>query len=225
VAAHGTLELTVADRGGISANASAVVLNVTVTEPAGSGFVTVYPCGQPLPVASNLNYVTGQTAPNTVITQVGTGGKVCLFSESAAQLIVDSSGFFAPESSYSPLLPARLLDTRVGFSTVDGQFQGTGLVAAGTTLALKVTERGGVPVDAAAVVLNVTSTQAVGAGFVTVYPCDQPQPLASSLNFVAGGTVPNAVIARVGSAGTVCLFASEGTHLVADVNGYFPSDT
>ena len=219
------MELTVTDRGGIPASATSVVLNVTVTEPAGSGFVTVFPCGQAAPVASNVNYVSGQTVPNLVIAQIGAGGKVCLFTEAAAQLIADANGYFAPESSFAPLLPARLLDTRPGFTTTDGQFQGGGLVGAGATLALKVTGRGGVPASAAAVVLNVTSTGGVGAGFVTVYPCGEAQPLASSLNFVAGGTAPNAVIARVGTDGTVCLFASNGTHLVADVNGYFPPGT
>ncbi|MEA3186058.1 MAG: hypothetical protein QOJ74_2535, partial [Ilumatobacteraceae bacterium] len=37
-----------------------------------------------------------------------------------------------------------------------------------------------------------------------------------------GQTVPNSVIAKVGSNGSVCLFASEATHLIADVAGYFP---
>jgi CSLREA domain-containing protein len=221
----GTVELTVTDRGGIPADATAVVLNVTVTETAGSGFVTAYPCGQAFPVASNVNYVAGQTVPNLVITKVGAGGKVCLFSEASAQLVADASGYFAPESSYTSLLPSRLLDTRAGFATTDGQFQGAGLVGAGSTVALKVTERGGVPATASAVVLNVTSTGAVGPGFVTVYPCGQAQPLTSSLNFVPGLTAPNVVIARIGTDGTVCLFASNGTHLIADVDGYFPSES
>jgi hypothetical protein len=72
------------------------------------------------------------------------------------------------------------------------------------------------------VALNVTATQSVGPGFVTVYPCGQQQPVASSLNYTAGQTVPNSVIAKVGSDGNVCLFASEATQLIADVDGYFP---
>ena len=38
----------------------AVSLNVSVVDPVGSGYVTVFPCGEQ-PTASNLNYVTGQT--------------------------------------------------------------------------------------------------------------------------------------------------------------------
>ncbi|MCU1394184.1 MAG: hypothetical protein JWM34_2612, partial [Ilumatobacteraceae bacterium] len=44
-----------------------------------------------------------------------------------------------------------------------------------------------------------------------------------NLNFVAGQTVPNAVIAPVSTDGFVCFYASVNTHLIADVNGWFPS--
>ena len=77
--------------------------------------------------------------------------------------------------------------------------------------------------DAAAVVLNVTVTAPEGSGFITVYPCGEPLPTASNLNFVAGDTVPNAVVVKLGAGGKVCLFAAESaTHLIADTNGYFP---
>jgi hypothetical protein len=217
-----TLELTVLGRGGVPADATAVVLNVTVTEPTGPGFVTAYPCGAPRPLASNLNFVAGQTVPNLAIVRVGTGGKVCLYTMESTHLVADVDGYFTPDSTFGSLVPARLLETRAGLQTVDGQFQGGGPVGRGSTVALKVTDRGGVPANADAVVLNVTATEAAGPGYVTVYPCGQPQPLASSLNYTAGQTVPNSVIAKVGSSGTVCLFASEGTQLIADVAGYFP---
>ena len=88
--------------------------------------------------------------------------------------------------------------------------------------ALSVVGRGGVAVDAVAVVLNVTVTEAVAAGFVTVFPCGGDRPTASSLNFVAGSTVANAVVVKVGVGGQVCVFTQSATHLVVDVDGYFP---
>ncbi|MUH50870.1 MAG: N-acetylmuramoyl-L-alanine amidase [Actinobacteria bacterium] len=48
-------------------------------------------------------------------------------------------------------------------------------------------------------------------------------PTASNLNFVAGQTVPNAVIAKLGTNGKVCLYTSAVTHLIVDVNGVFPT--
>ena len=83
----------------------------------------------------------------------------------------------------------------------------------------------GVPADAAAVVLNVTVTDALGSGFVTVWPCGESLPTASNLNFVAGLTrFRIAVVVPVSASGEVCLFAAESaTHLIADLNGYFPT--
>jgi hypothetical protein len=34
--------------------------------------------------------------------------------------------------------------------------------------------------------------------------------------------VPNSVTVKVGAGGKVCLFADISTHLLVDVNGYFP---
>ena len=121
------------------------------------------------------------------------------------------------------LVPGRLLESRLGLSTVDGLFNGLGLRGGGSTTVLTVAGRGGVPVDAAAVVLNVTVTEAQGAGFVTVYPCGGGVPTASSLDFVAGSTVANGVVVKVGVGGQVCLFTQSATHLVVDVDGYFPA--
>jgi hypothetical protein len=84
--------LQVAGRGGVDADAKAVALNVTVTEASGAGFLTVFPCGVAIPTASNLNYVTGSTVPNAVISKLGTGGKVCLFAQRTTHLIVDVNG-------------------------------------------------------------------------------------------------------------------------------------
>ena len=87
--------------------------------------------------------------------------------------------------------------------------------------------KGGLPATGvAAVSLNVTVTEsenpAVGGGFVTVFPCGV-RPDASNLNFVAGQTVPNAVIAPVSATGTVCFYVYGVAHLLADVSGYFPT--
>ncbi len=75
--------------------------------------------------------------------------------------------------------------------------------------------------------LNVTVTQSenptIGGGYVTVYPCDQPRPDASNLDFVMDQTVPNSVIAPESANGDVCFYVYGTTHLLADVPGYFPT--
>jgi uncharacterized protein YkwD len=90
------------------------------------------------------------------------------------------------------------------------------------TTSLVVAGRGGVPGDARAVTLNVTSTGSLSGGFATVYPCGSPRPDTSNLNFAAGQTVANAVTTKVGAGGAVCIYNEAPTHLIVDVNGYYP---
>ena len=71
--------------------------------------------------------------------------------------------------------------------------------------------------------LNVTATEADAPGYVTVWPCGEAQPLASSLNVVPGVDVANAVVTKVGVGGQVCLSSLQPVHLIADVNGYEPA--
>jgi hypothetical protein len=218
-----TLQLTIAGRVGVPADATAVVLNVTVTEAAGSGFITVFPCGASQPTASSLNYVSGQTVPNMVISKLGAGGAVCLFNTNPTQLVADVTGYFAGTDAFTALdAPARLLDTRPGLTTIDGQYAGEGSRPTGSVQALQVSGRPGIAPGAASVVLNVTVDGPQLAGFITIYPCDAPLPTASNLNYVAGQTVPNAVISKLSASGTVCLFNSAATHLIVDIAGYFP---
>jgi hypothetical protein len=210
IPAGGELRVPVAGRGGLPGDASAVSLNVTVTGPAAGGFVTVHPCGTPPPLASNLNFSTGQTVPNAVLSGVGTGGAVCLRASAATHLVVDANGSFARSSGFAPVVPARLADTRSGAP-----------VAAGAVLRVRVAGRAGVGPGAGAASLNVTATAPRSGGYVTVFPCDSQPPLASNLNFLAGQTVPNAVLSGLGPQGDVCLRPSAATHLIVDVNGAF----
>jgi hypothetical protein len=142
---------------------------------------------------------------------------------SPTHLIADVNGYFPAGTTYQPLDPARLLDTRPAETTIDRQFLGAGLRPAGTVTELTVTGRGGVPAGAATVVLNVTVTEPTVPGFITVYPCGITRPVASNLNYEVGTTAANAVIVKIGTDGRVCLFNSNPTQLVADVNGYFPN--
>jgi hypothetical protein len=221
--AGSTLVVQVAGRGGVPADAAAVVLNVTATGGQGDGFVTVFPCDAPRPLASSVNFVADTSVANAVITGLSAAGTVCLFvGTNGVNLVADVNGFFPAGSGYNALTPSRLLDTRAGQSTIDGAQLGAGLTAAGSTVVLPVAGRGGVPADATSVVLNVTAVGGLGTGFVTVYPCDSALPFASNLNFVADDPTPNAAIVKLSAAGTVCLYvATSPVNLIADVSGYF----
>ncbi len=219
------LVIDLAGRGGLpAAGIGAVALNVTVAEgeagPAG-GYVTVYPCGDRSEV-SNLNFRSGQTIPNAVIAPVSAAGTVCFYVYGRAHLLADVSGFFPVASGFVPLTPSRLTDTRpagVKIGAADGS---------GAPLEINVFGKFGLPTSGiSAVALNVTVAEGespiVGGGYVTVYPCGEP-PEVSNLNFSAGQTIPNAVIAPVTTAGTVCVYVYGTAHLLVDVSGYFPGE-
>ena len=95
VAGAATARLVVAGVGGIPGDATAVVLNVTVTNVSADSFVTVYPDGRPLPDTSNLNVSAGRTIANLVICKVGEGGAVRVANPLAScDVIADALGYF-----------------------------------------------------------------------------------------------------------------------------------
>jgi hypothetical protein len=120
------------------------------------------------------------------------------------------------EGTYYPLAPSRVLDTRSGLGAPAVR------VGSGQALRLQLTGRGGVPVEASTVVLNVTVTEPVGSGHISVYPTGMPRPTVSSLNYTPGWTGANSVTVKVGADGAVNLYNhGAAVHLVADVNGYY----
>jgi hypothetical protein len=121
------------------------------------------------------------------------------------------------------LTPARLLDSRGPNSTVDGLGSGGGPMVAGSVTEVQVAGRGGVPVGAVAAVLNVTVVSPSADAFATVFPCGQPVPTASNINYRAGVDIANAVIVQLGAGGKACIYTFAATHLLADVNGYIPA--
>ena len=224
-----TLNVPIAGKGGVPpTSVSAVVLNVTVTNTTAPGFLTVFPAGLALPLASNLNWVAGQTVAKLVTVGLGAGAASAYNAKGSTDVIFDVAGYYStpdvspgPDGLFNPLVPARLLDTRSGIGAPIAK------LTAGQTLDLQVTGRGGVPSSGVgAVVLNVTATSPTSAGFLTVFPTGVATPNASNLNFNAGETIPNRVMVGVGTGGKVSIFNPAGTtDVVADVNGWFTDST
>jgi hypothetical protein len=208
-----------------------VVLNVTVTSPTTAGYLTVFPAGTSVPLASNLNFVAGQTVPNRVIVMLGAGGRVAFFNPGGSvQIIADVSGWFtdasvpaATGSVFTGVTPVRILDTRSGI----GGFSSS--VGPGGTIVVTVAGWGGVPlmtstspVPPTAVVLNVTVTNPTMASYLTLFPDGAARPTTSDLNFLAGQTIPNLVVVRVGANGKVDIFNAAGNaDVIADVVGWY----
>ena len=206
----------------VPADAKAVVLNVTGTDATADGFVTVWPCGEERPLSSNLNLLAGMTRPNSVISAIGAGGGVCLYTQRGTHLIVDVNGYFASASTYVSAVPQRVLDTRP-----DTQLGYSGSKpAAGSIVRVQVAGPGmRTPAGTSAVVLNLTGTNVDAGTYVMAFPCGTPLPFqrVSNLNAFPGDTIANLVVAPVGADGAVCLYVLNPLDLIADVSGWFPS--
>ncbi len=313
-------------RAGVPADAAAVALNLTFTNQRLPGWAVVHPCGSPRPNTSNVNYRTDTTTANAVVTALGPGGTVCLYTVHDSHVIVDVTGWFPKGSPIDVATPTRLLDTRGGprptpgtdvrvpiggvagrpaagsaivnvtaaepldtgyvtvhpcgrpadtstvnvrrgadsaaLTTVPLDDSGALCVRSSTSthllvdlvatspgrgplavprrvldtrrsagagakaeriqvLTVPVAAAAGLPSDTTGVALTVTATDADDAGFVTVWPCGAPIPVASTLNVGSGGTVANAVLTPLGTDRTVCVAASVRTHLLVDVTAVF----
>ncbi len=218
VAGMTTVPIQVAGRGGVAADATAAYLNVTVTHPASSGYVTVFPCTPGMPTASTLNFTAGRTIANAAFTALDAWGRVCIRTTATIDLVVDVGGQAgsAVSGRYRPLTaPVRVLDTRLP--------SGGGPLTAGTvrTVALTgSTGRGLLPADATGGVVNVTAVgSTANGGYLTVYPCDEARPVASTLNTRKAGAISDVATVKVSAAGTMCLYASTATHVVLDLEG------
>ena len=200
---------------GVPAGAEAVVVNVTAVEPLGPGYLSVSPCpGAPGPVSS-VNYTAGQTVADLAVVPVATGGTICVQTFAAAHVLVDVMGWFEAGSPFTPVTPRRVLDTRAG----------TGPVAGGTALTVDLASIGGVPACASAAALTVTLTGTTGDGYATVFPCGQPVPLASDLNYRAGATVPALTLAALPADGKVCVFTFATAQIIVDLSGWVEAGT
>jgi hypothetical protein len=91
------LKFKVTGVGGVPANATAVVLNVTAVGATVPTFVSVYPDALTPPGVSNLNVNGPGAIPNLVIVPVGPGGFVDFYNAvGSVNVIADVSGYFAP---------------------------------------------------------------------------------------------------------------------------------
>jgi alpha-tubulin suppressor-like RCC1 family protein len=224
--AGNVLKVQIAGRGGIAgvpANAPAAVLNLTSVRADPGGFATLYPCGD-LPNASTLNFPANRNVANAAIAKLDAQGFVCIFTSVTSELIIDATGYVPVLSKVSTVEPARLFDTRASGATIDGQRQREGAIGGGTTVEVQITGRPGVPAGADTAVLNITAANPTAKGFATVYPCGT-LPGSSSLNFDARVNKANAVVSKLTSSGSVCVFVEQTTEIILDVTGYSASST
>ncbi len=208
---------------GIPDTATAYSLNVTVIPHGGRlGYLTLWPTGQPQPVASTLNSWRGFVLANAAIVQAGTNGAVSAYVTDNSDIILDINGYFDTSSgtgsyAFYPAAPCRFADTR----NPAGQFGGP-TPGGGQGRPFPVPQSScNVPASATAYSLNVTVAPDGALGYLTLWPTGQDQPLVSTLNSMAGTVVANAAIVPAGTNGSISAYVTDPADVILDINGYF----
>ena len=87
--------LTVVGAGGVPASGvQAVAAEVTTTDAAAVGFITVHPCLEPVPNISMVRNVAGNVAATTVTGIVDGAGRWCLQAGAPMHIVLDVSGWY-----------------------------------------------------------------------------------------------------------------------------------
>jgi hypothetical protein len=216
----------------VPANATAVVLNLTVVNDTLPSFITAFPKEASRPLASSLNMDgNGQVRNNLVTLAIGQSGKVTFFNaHGSTDLVADVEGYYVPVHAppvaglFNSQVPARVADTRPGSGKPNA---GQTLTPSRQTIDVQVAGVGGVPATGvSAVVLEVTATGGTAASYLTAYQQGATRPVVSSLNFGAGHDVGNRVMVPVSASGKVSIFNANGSvNVVADVGGWFTDST
>ena len=200
-----TYSVKITGRGGVpTSGVSAVVLNLTVTQPTTAGWLTAYPKGSALPNASSINFAARETRANLVTVPVSSDGYVSIRNATGkTHVIADVQGYYVGSTTtkpagavdYFPDNPWRLLDTR---TAQDGPaFQPGEVVTLSASYKSDTPGQPDITPDISALAINVTAVRPQASGFITAWNGDQNVPSTSNLNFAAGKTTSNMVIVPV----------------------------
>ncbi len=221
VVAGNDQQIQVTGNAGVPANATAVAFNATLLGTPANADLQIYPVGnRPAQRTSNLNIARGLTKANAVVTALGSNGQVGLsISQNRASVVLDVLGYYSADSlgRFVPLQPQRIFDTR---NAGDAP-----AVRAGADRRVVVRGQGGVPANATAAVLSVTSTGAGASLDLQVFPTgNRPAQRTSTLNLRQGEAVANLAVATLGANGDITLSVSTSSaQVILDVVGYITS--
>ena len=227
------VDVPISASGGIPATAIAVAVNITSTDSASQFYVQALPTlGGAIGAFSTLNIAApAQIRPNFAIVPIGQGS-ISIFIPTGGNIIVDAMGYFTPSPSpttagrFVPVNPHRVLDTRPSPPGPVPAGWTPHKPAASEAVRVEVPADAGVPATGvAALVVNITATEPVGAGFMQALPTGAAPGQTSNVDYTTGETAATHAIVPLGADGTISVFTSNSAHIVVDVMGYITDST
>ncbi|GAC1445233.1 MAG: hypothetical protein NVSMB55_25170 [Mycobacteriales bacterium] len=206
-----TGEVTVQLPSSVPASATGVVLDVSVVDPTGSGYLRLAPTGT-APTTTALNFSGGQSETGLAVTRTNNGSLTVSIAGNPTQLVLDVVGYYdagsSSGSSYVATTPQRFLDTRGGLGA-------TGPGRGPLTVSLPAS----VPAGATGVVIDVSVVSATGKGYLRLSaPGDAPT--TTSLNFLGGSNTTGLALSAIRNGQITLTVYGATTQLVADLIGY-----
>ncbi len=195
----------------IRGDATGVVVNLIATSRGATGFVVAYACDRPPPATSSLNFGQSGSRAATSAVALDNNGRFCVRSSRSVDLAVELQGSLSPTlgSSFVPLAPRRLLDTRLPPRSAP--------LGVGQQIELTLPTTGAsVPTGG---IINVTVINPVAGAAVSVGPCDRVSPAIASAP--GGEVVPNSAWVRTDTGGRFCVRSTAATHVAIDLQGVF----
>ena len=206
--------------GGVPADATVAVVNMTALNQTAGGYLTAYPSASP--AVASVDY--RQYSRSNLVAVPLVNRKFTVQNRYAStHAMIDIVGYFSPSASARFVIlpnPTRIADTRTGNG---GRY---GAMTANATFTLDAGGLYGVPYNVTGLWIGLTAI-ASGNGYLSIYPRGAAAPHASNLDFTTGRVVPNAAIATLSARtatsppgfSTVNRFGT--SNVLEDAYGYF----
>lgn len=205
---------------GAPTHATAVALNLTMVNPTGNGYLSVWPTGTNATDVSNLNVTPNETRPNSTIVPVSPNGTITISASTTTDLLIDVTGYLTNHTGqgahFTPVTAIRLLDTRMT-GPINPATNATPLQA-GNTVRIPIAGVRGIPTDTTAVWVNITAVNPTRHGFITAYP-GGPLPTTSTINTTPGNhAIANGALIALHN-GAIHIYTDHDVHILVDLTG------
>lgn len=200
----------------VPTTAQAYAFNYTVVPKTPLSWLTTWPTGQSRPLVSTLNAPTGAITANAAFVPAGNNGDISVYVTNDTDLIIDINGYFAPPAtgglSLYNLAPCRVYDSRTQ-AEAQPIVNSTSINVAGSNC--------NAPANAHSYIFNATAVPTNSLLYLTLWPHGGGEhPIVSTLNAPDGVVSSNMAIVPT-TDGFINAFASNSTHLIFDISGYF----
>ena len=207
--------------GGYGTNPSQALNNVDLFDPTSDGWTGT---GS---LVTGRRYQTATPLADGSVLVIGGHGASSDYLASCEIYTPPPAPVIYPATTFHPLDPVRILDTRVA----NGANGLSGMFSKGVPRRFQVAGRGGVPAmddpnPPVAVTGILTTTASTASGYLTIGPVFTAAPTFSTLNFPKGDNRANNVAVALDADGmlSVVYIGTGKTHALFDVTGYFTAD-